>query len=442
MTTIADKYEVIRELGQGSTGKVYLVKHRELAARYALKLLNRVLSADQGFIERFKREAEVMQSFSHPGSIRLHDFGRTSEGLYYMTMDYSDGQLLKDIVDTEGPMPILQVLEIMVQLLDVLDAAHQAGVVHRDIKPDNVMVEGLVQGRMVVKILDFGIARLKAQVDLDSPAVMDGASMGTPCYMSPEQASGEQVLDHRVDIYSAGVLMYELLSGKVPFSADTVVQTLLLHIMKPPPSFNKAQAVPPIVERVVLRALEKNREARFQTAHDFKLACERALYELKSDPSLNMSRAIARQIQNAEIKESKTPPPPPPQPKSDGTKEPTTILCLDDDQMILNILSFVLEKAGYAVITTTESSMAHHYLFHNEIKLLLSDVQMPGLSGTKICKMLKESVKNLKIALFSNLPDRDLARMSNESMADAWISKNTKPDEWLEKIIELVGPPN
>lgn len=485
MQVIADKYELIRELGEGATGKVYLVKHRELGVQYALKLLNRVLSADTRFIERFKREAEVMERFTHPGSIRLRDFGKTSDGLYYMTMDYCNGQLLKDVIDNRGCVPPVQTLKIMSQVLDVMGSAHQTGVVHRDIKPDNIMLEATQDGRIVVKVLDFGIAKLKEQMDLESSVTMEGASIGTPRYMSPEQANGESALDHRVDIYAGGILMYELLAGKVPFKGDTVVQTLLMHLMKPPPPFDPALGVPQFIEAIVLRALQKNRDERYQSAEEFKLACDRALEKLQvenkntSESFSSTALAMAKQLHDAPIREPgsvKKPkdllaieakPAPAPielkqvaeepvesaqlvgsadesvvvESSTADDKEPTKILCLDDNEMILNILAFVLEKAGYSVITTTESSMAHHYLFHNNIRLLVSDVQMPGLPGTKICKMLKESVKNLKVVLFSNINERELEKLSNENRADAWISKNSKPNEWLARITEIVGPP-
>ena len=206
MEIIADKYEVVREIGAGATGTVYLVKHKDLGVEYALKVLNRFLSNDQKFISRFRQEGEVLTRFTHPGSVQLRDFGKTSDGLYYMTMDYCEGTVLKDALKEKGKFEAKEALEIVRQTLEVLDASHKAGIIHRDIKPDNIMLANNEDGSLQVKIMDFGIAKIREGVDVSSTMTVEGASVGTPQYMSPEQAGGESDLDHRVDVYSAGVV--------------------------------------------------------------------------------------------------------------------------------------------------------------------------------------------------------------------------------------------
>jgi serine/threonine protein kinase len=419
MNTIAGKYEIIRELGQGGSGTVYLVKHVDLGVTYALKILKTEL-VDQRFIDRFKREAEVLIRFNHPGSVALRDFGKTETGAYYMAMDFCDGTTLQQLIEAQGEVPLRRVIRILDQLLETLQAAHQAGIVHRDIKPENIMLEKAQDGSDVVRILDFGIAKLREQKN-DSSRTMDGVSVGTPQYMSPEQASGEQNLDHRVDIYSLGCVVYEMLTGKPPFAGDTVLQTLIMHLTQPVPAFAQEYGFPNYVETFVCKALEKNREHRYQSAGDF-LTALRKLKETIFPPT--------RETPSVQAVAS----------DQDATsKRVTKILCLDDSEMILHIFKHILEEKGFTVFTASNSSAVHQYLFQEKVDLLVTDVQMPDIPGTKVCRMLKKTIPELKVILFSNLPERELEHMSVESKADGWISKNTKPKEWVEKIVDVLG---
>lgn len=434
MTIIAGKYEVLKELGEGASGKVYLVKHTDLDVRYALKILDRSLSEHARFIERFKREAEVLLRFSHPGSIQVRDFGKTADGLYYMAMDFCQGISLKKVLEREGAFRPARALDILNQVLAVLVAAHKVGIIHRDIKPENIMLEVDDLGREVVKILDFGIAKLKESLDTNVSMTIEGASIGTPQYMSPEQAAGEKDLDHRVDLYAAGILTYEMLTGAVPFKGQTVLQTLLMHLTQPVEPFAERMGFPDYLEALVLKALEKNREQRYQDAVAFGDACRKAI-QMMSQPVV-VAEAPTEEIASDAVEESTET-----EKVVTEAKEPLKILCLDDSEMILHIMKHILEQAGYEVFTANNASSIHSYLFTQNVKLLISDVQMPDLPGTKVCKMLKKSISDLKIVLFSNLPDRELEKLSEESNADGWISKNTKPAEWLEKINEIIHGP-
>lgn len=257
---IAGKYQIVRALGQGSFGTVYLVRHVDLGVHYALKLLKKSFSNDENFLERFRREAEMLLRFSHPGSVQLRDFGRTEEGLYYMALDYCRGDILEELLLRDGALSVFDTLELMLQILSVLDAAHAVYIIHRDIKSGNVIIERGPDGNPIVKILDFGIAKLKEGSAGEIKMTMEGATVGTPDYMSPEQASGEEDLDHRVDLYSAGILMYEMLTGSVPFRGSTVMQTLLKHLTQPVPPIPPELGIPDYVCRIVYRALEKERD--------------------------------------------------------------------------------------------------------------------------------------------------------------------------------------
>lgn len=422
---IGGKYNVIREIGEGSYGKVYLVEHADLKARYALKLLNRQLSEDQRFIDRFRREAEILLKFSHPSSVQLRDFGKTENGLYYMATDFCEGVSLQHLIEKDGWLPVLRVLEIVSQVLDVLDAAHKAGIVHRDIKPSNIMLVSPEPGREEVRILDFGIARVRDGT-VSGKVTIEGFAIGTPEYMSPEQASGESDVDARSDLYSCSVLMYELITGDVPFRGQTVIQTLLKHLTQPPAPFAQRLGLPAHLEELVFRGLEKEREHRYQSAKEFRAACERCI----------------KMVRQEGIEKRHAAPSPPPRavPTPPPTPQPKKILCLDDNEMILQIMRHLLERDGYQVFTAANFSVIHDYLFQEQIGLMLCDVQMPGLPGTSICKMLKSSIPGLKIILFSNIAERELEKLAAECKADGFIWKNAKPEQWLQKIREYAKP--
>ncbi len=425
MGIIANKYEVITELGSGGTGVVYLVRHLDLDVNYALKLLNRDLSEDQRFIESFKQEAGLLLNFHHPGTTQLRDFGKTDDGLYYLAMDYCDGTPLNEVLTRDGPYSVRGALEVVVQILDVLSAAHREKIIHRDIKPDNILIEEPESGGERVRILDFGTAVVKKQIVENSSDEI----VGTPLYMSPEQAAGDTNLDWRTDIYSTGIVLYELLTGAVPFDDESVVKTLLMHVTQPPAPFAERYGISPDIEKMVLKSIEKKRENRFKSADDFKAACEEALQLYKKDGIRK------KEAPKAETKKASSPIK---KHVVQEEKKKTKILCLDDNEMILHILEHILEKEGYEVFTAVDCSAIHGYLFEHNIDLLVSDVQMPGMPGTKVCRLLKKSMKDLKVVLFSNIPERELEKKSKENMADGWISKHKKPDEWLFEIQKVL----
>lgn len=434
MAIIANKYRVLSELGVGGYGTVYLVKHLDLGTQYALKLLNKDFSGDQRLVELFRREAEALSRFSHPGCAQFRDFGKLPTGRYYMTTDYCEGQTLFQVVEKEEWLPVLDALRIAMQVLDVLEAAHQSGIIHRDVKPGNIMVQRDKNGAPQIKLLDFGIAALstKSEVTAEKVELHEDTTLvaGTPQYMSPEQAAGEKDIDQRIDIYSLGVVLYEMLTGTVPFSGDSVVSILVKHLTQPPAPFADKLGVPKNVEQLVFRALEKSPAHRFQTAAEFKAAIESVLNFEKREQDI---RTITSLHQNfiQTMSEQKIP-----EPKT-GVKAP--ILCLDDNEMILNITRHILEKDGFRVLTATDFTVIYDYIFKEGCQLMLCDVEMPGLPGSKICQMLKRTQPELKIVLFSNIHERDLALLAKESGADSWISKNTKPDHWLEEVKRVIA---
>jgi beta-lactam-binding protein with PASTA domain/tRNA A-37 threonylcarbamoyl transferase component Bud32 len=252
------RYRVIRRLGSGGMANVYLAEDEELGRRVAIKVLDDKHAHDEQFIERFRREAKNAASLSHPNIVSIYDRG-DSEGTYYIAMEYIEGRTLKDLIVARGPLPVDRAVSYARQILGAVRFAHRKGIVHRDIKPHNVLVD--TDGRL--KVTDFGIARAGA-----SQMTEAGSIIGTAQYLSPEQARGAAV-DQRSDLYSVGVVLHEMLTGSVPFTGDTPVEIAMKHISAvPQPPSTARPDLPDDLDLVVLRALAKDPRERFQTAEE------------------------------------------------------------------------------------------------------------------------------------------------------------------------------
>jgi eukaryotic-like serine/threonine-protein kinase len=257
-TLFDGRYRIMRKLGSGGMADVYLAEDEELGRRVAIKILNDRHANDEQFVERFRREAKNAAGLSHPNIVSIYDRGE-AEGTYYIAMEYLDGRSLKELVVARGPLPIPDSIEATRQVLSALRFAHRKGVVHRDIKPHNVMADA--DGRL--KVTDFGIARAGV-----SQMTEAGSIIGTAQYLSPEQARGAAV-DQRSDLYSIGIVLYEMLTGQVPFTGESPVEIAMKHLSDAPrpPSLLRPD-ISPDLDMVVLRALAKNPEDRFQTAEE------------------------------------------------------------------------------------------------------------------------------------------------------------------------------
>jgi predicted Ser/Thr protein kinase len=246
--------EIISVLGQGGMGVVYKARQRNLDRLVALKVLPPQVSHDPSFAERFSREARALARLDHPGIVGIHDFGQ-SDGLYYLTMQFVDGANLRQVLRA-GQLSPHEALRIVPQICEALQYAHEQGLVHRDIKPENILLDR----RGHIKIADFGLAKLLVRQPADVLLTASGQVMGTPHYMAPEQTERPQEVDHRADIYSLGVVFYEMLTGELPLGRF------------PPPS--QKAPVDVRLDRVVLRTLEKEPERRYQHAGDVKTDVE------------------------------------------------------------------------------------------------------------------------------------------------------------------------
>jgi beta-lactam-binding protein with PASTA domain/tRNA A-37 threonylcarbamoyl transferase component Bud32 len=307
-TLFDGRYRVIRKLGAGGMANVYLAEDQELGRRVAIKILNERHANDDQFVERFRREAKNAAALSHPNIVSIYDRGE-AEGTYYIAMEFLDGRSLKELVVARGPAPVSVTIDYVRQILHALRFAHRNGIVHRDIKPHNVLVDG--EGR--IKVTDFGIARAGA-----SQMTEAGSIVGTAQYLSPEQARGTAV-DQRSDIYSVGIVLYELLTGTVPFTGDTPVEIAMKHIsaVPEPPSARRAD-IPHDLDLVVMRALAKEPGDRYATAEEMDADLERILRGVAvsretEDSATQIMRAPAGATSATMIAPPRRPPPPQPQ---------------------------------------------------------------------------------------------------------------------------------
>jgi eukaryotic-like serine/threonine-protein kinase len=264
-TLFDGRYQVVRKLGAGGMANVYLAEDQELGRRVAIKILNDRHANDEQFVERFRREAKNAAALSHPNIVSIYDRGE-AEGTYYIAMEFLDGRSLKELIVSRGPAPITVSVEYARQILQALRFAHRHGIVHRDIKPHNVLVDA--DGR--VKVTDFGIARAGT-----SQMTEAGSIVGTAQYLSPEQARGTAV-DQRSDVYSLGIVLYELLTGTVPFTGDTPVEIAMKHLSAlPEPPSTKRPEIPRELDLIVMRALAKDPNDRYQNAEEMDADLER-----------------------------------------------------------------------------------------------------------------------------------------------------------------------
>ena len=265
-TVIDGRYEVISRLGSGGMADVFLAKDQQLQRNVALKLLHRRFAEDPDFVERFRREAHAAAGLQHPNVVGVYDRG-DYDGTYYIAMEYLSGRSLKQLIRQEAPLDPIRAVDIVLQLLKAARFAHRHGVIHRDLKPHNAIVDESDH----VKVTDFGIARAGA-----SDMTETGSIMGTAQYLSPEQAQGHAVSETS-DLYSIGVILYELLTGRVPFDAESAVTIALKHVSEAPtPPTQVNPAIPPALEEVVLWTLNKNPADRPRNADELITALEAA----------------------------------------------------------------------------------------------------------------------------------------------------------------------
>ncbi|MBL9110034.1 MAG: serine/threonine protein kinase [Myxococcales bacterium] len=295
-SVVGGRYRIERPLGEGAMGAVYLAEHVHMRKQVALKVLLSEARENKEIVARFEREAIAAAHIDHPNVVSASDFGTTEDGLFFLVLELVKGESLRDVVEA-GPLPLDRVVAIATQMGAALTKAHGMGIVHRDLKPENVMLVPREGEPELVKVLDFGIAKVPTRGAEGAALTAAGAIFGTPEYMSPEQALGQPV-DARADLYAFGIILFELLTGKRPFDSETVMGYLAAHLNTPVPRMADVAPsvpVPPEVEAVVARMLAKVPEDRYPSVRDAVVALEQAARGATPAPSVAVVAPVSSQ---------------------------------------------------------------------------------------------------------------------------------------------------
>jgi eukaryotic-like serine/threonine-protein kinase len=280
--TINRKYRIVDLIAEGSASNVFLCERIMVGDLVALKMLSAKLAADPDKSKRFYREAATTASIKHPNVIAVYDFDLTDEGVPFIVTELLRGLTLFGELKQVGRLPLRRAIQILTPICSALNVAHTRGIVHRDLKPSNIVLHRTDDGAEVAKLIDFGIAKQPPNSKGDA-ITGRGIIYGTPAYMSPENCLGEP-LDSRSDIYALGIMLFEMLTGSTPFNAGSPIRLMVKHIKEEPPSLRDlCPEIPPVIEKIVLRALSKERETRFPTANDLADELNRALLTTWSD---------------------------------------------------------------------------------------------------------------------------------------------------------------
>src|ERR1043165_2155961 len=295
---IDGKYQILDRLGVGGMGEIFKVRHIHLNELRVIKIMRPNVAADDQGLQRFLQEARTSTMIKHKNLAMLYDFAQLEDGSYYMVWEFIDGTNIQKWMSQNGAMPPRLTVEISIQALHGLDHLHSMGLIHRDISPENIMLSQDHHGKLAVKVIDFGIAKSLAEGESGQGLTQTGMFLGKLKYASPEQAGflkeGEH-LDPRSDLYSFGIVMYEMLAGKAPFLSTTPNGYILKHVTeKPAPivQINPDAKVPPQLEAIIMQSLEKNRDARFATAADFAAALESIRSSVQPDQKYGLGEKM------------------------------------------------------------------------------------------------------------------------------------------------------
>jgi serine/threonine-protein kinase len=285
-------YRIVQKIGTGGMGAVYLAEHPMIGKRVALKVIHRELATNKEVVQRFFQEARAVNRIGNEHIVEIHDFGVTPEGDHFYIMEYLEGRTLASVLAQERVMDTMRTLHVGAQIANALAAAHANGVIHRDLKPDNIMLMTRMGDPDFVKVLDFGLAKMFQ--DASSVQTAAGVLLGTPQYMSPEACESKPGIDHRTDIYALGILLFQMICGKLPFDGDSMGEVLVKQVTALPPAPRGLNpSIPPSVEQVLLRCLAKHPDARFQTMQKLRDALLDPEAYLRASPPIAPARSVA-----------------------------------------------------------------------------------------------------------------------------------------------------
>ena len=275
------QFQILQKIGSGGMGAVYKALQPAMNRMVGVKILHPKLANRKDLVSRFRREARAMSHLSHPNTVKVFLYGELEDGSLYIVMEFLDGKNLNQAVRAEGPFPVERALPVLIQVCGALDEAHRQGIIHRDLKPENIFLCQQAGIKDYPKVLDFGLAKVTEREMRPGSVILtqEGMVFGTPEFMSPEQAQGK-VLTAASDIYSLSVILYEVLTGKLPFEARTAMEYIQAHVTTPPISIQDrvpGKTFPPLLWEVVERAMRKRPEERFATAADFATAMQAVL---------------------------------------------------------------------------------------------------------------------------------------------------------------------
>ena len=291
------KYQLLKRLGEGGMGVVYLAEHPVIGRKVAMKAIHPELSRNPEVVSRFVTEAKSVNQIGNEHIVDIHDFGTTADGEFYFIMEFLQGEALVDRLKRDAPIQPARALAIAAQVADALGASHQHGIIHRDLKPENIFLITKGHAPDFVKVLDFGLAKLTQGEDKVSHKTRTGSVMGTPYYMSPEQCEGKANIDHRSDIYSLGVILFEMVTKCVPFGGEGYGEIIVKHITSPVPSPRALNPMLPYaIEAIIMRAMAKRRDDRFQTMEEFGIALQDPEAYLASAPQVTTDGAPSAPI--------------------------------------------------------------------------------------------------------------------------------------------------
>jgi serine/threonine-protein kinase len=408
--TIAERYRVEALIGKGGMGSVYRARQIELDRPVAIKVILQELANSDTVVERFRREAAATARLRHPNIVTVFDFATLPDGRMYLVMELLGGPTLEASLESRAVVPPLEALAILRSVCGALDALHFAKIVHRDIKPSNIVLPDPANPYDGVKVVDFGIARLR---EMTGGAKLTGKSiLGTPEFLSPEVIEGEEA-DERTDIYSLGVVAYQMLAGHLPFTGSTSGAIILQHLTrdpKPPSTVNGA--LTPAIDAAILRALAKDRSARFATAGEFAAALVAAIAPGLTGELMATSGPAAAPV-----------------PASLGT-----ILVIDDEEDLRMLNRAALEGAGFRVDTAGDGIEALLKLGGSRYDLILSDVDMPNLDGFSLLGAVSQKGIRTPVIFLTGRQDAENELRGLELGAEDYIRKPVLPNVLVARV--------